>query len=342
MGGINGSTPEFAELDHSSANAYRHAIKRGQFVREEIADELQASSTEVSRIEGVLRHLRLLQPLPGDPDRLAPVSPDAAAAELLGSSEGQIRELQQAVSEVRTRMLSLMPTYFEGRRRRNQMEAFDLITDVDTIRALLDEHLLRARAEMLTVQPGGARPPEVLDTVRNSNVAALDRGVRMRTLYQHTARSDLVTSAYVSEVTAKGAEIRTTDELIDRLIIYDREVAFLPEQNLPDPGRGAVIIREPNLVAFMCSVFDHMWQGALPFQPGTSAPEPLADEVKASILRLMANGYKDEMVARRLGMSVRTCRRHIAEITEELKATSRFQAGVNATLSGLVQPSSQE
>ncbi|MFD5625985.1 MULTISPECIES: LuxR C-terminal-related transcriptional regulator [unclassified Streptomyces] len=266
------------------------------------------------------------------------MSPDAAAAELLGAPEGQIRELQQAVNEVRTRMLSLMPTYFEGRRQRNQMEAFDLVTEVDTIRALLDEHLLHARTEMLTVQPGGARPPQLLDAVRDSNVAALDRGVRMRTLYQHTARSDLVTSAYVSEVTAKGAEIRTTDELIDRLIIYDREVAFLPEQNLPDPGRGAVIIREPNLVAFMCSVFDHLWQSATPFQPGTRAPEPLADEIKVSIMRLMANGYKDEMVARRLGMSVRTCRRHIAEITEELKATSRFQAGVNATLSGLVQP----
>ena len=31
-----------------------------------------------------------------------------------------------------------------------------------------------------------------------------------------------------------------------------------------------------------------------------------------------------------LGMSVRTCRRHIAEITEQLEATSRFQAGYNA------------
>lgn len=44
----------------------------------------------------------------------------------------------------------------------------------------------------------------------------------------------------------------------------------------------------------------------------------------------MTKGYKDEMVARRLGMSVRTCRRHIAEITEQLEATSRFQAGYNA------------
>lgn len=36
---------------------------------------------------------------------------------------------------------------------------------------------------------------------------------------------------------------------------------------------------------------------------------------------------KDEMIARRLGMSLRTCRKHIAESMETLGASSRFQAG---------------
>ncbi len=62
----------------------------------------------------------------------------------------------------------------------------------------------------------------------------------------------------------------------------------------------------------------------------------MTDDLKRSIVRLMAEGYKDEIVARRLGMSVRTCRRHIAEIMEELEATSRFQAGANAALSKLL------
>ncbi len=50
---------------------------------------------------------------------------------------------------------------------------------------------------------------------------------------------------------------------------------------------------------------------------------------------MLAEGAKDEVIARRLGVSLRTCRRHIAEILETLQADSRFQAGVLAERAGL-------
>ncbi|WP_245572375.1 hypothetical protein [Actinokineospora enzanensis] len=37
-----------------------------------------------------------------------------------------------------------------------------------------------------------------------------------------------------------------------------------------------------------------------------------------------------------MSVSVRTCRRHIAEIMSELSVTSRFQAGVRAAELGLL------
>jgi ATP/maltotriose-dependent transcriptional regulator MalT len=89
-------------------------------------------------------------------------------------------------------------------------------------------------------------------------------------------------------------------------------------------------------VAFLARVFEHLWDNATPFEAVSSMAPVTGDDVKHSILRLMSKGYKDEMVARRLGMSVRTCRRHIAEITEELEATSRFQAGFNVARSGIL------
>ncbi|KOG32387.1 hypothetical protein ADK34_09305 [Streptomyces viridochromogenes] len=49
---------------------------------------------------------------------------------------------------------------------------------------------------------------------------------------------------------------------------------------------------------------------------------------------LLAQGAKDEVIARRLGMSLRTCRRHIAELLEELGAESRFQGGALAERAG--------
>jgi DNA-binding NarL/FixJ family response regulator len=51
----------------------------------------------------------------------------------------------------------------------------------------------------------------------------------------------------------------------------------------------------------------------------------------------MAQGFTDEAVARKLGMSVRTCRRHIAALMGSLDAVSRFQAGVRAANTTLIE-----
>ena len=56
----------------------------------------------------------------------------------------------------------------------------------------------------------------------------------------------------------------------------------------------------------------------------------VGQDLQQAIARLMAQGLTDEVVARRLGMSVRTCRRHIAAMLQNLDAVSRFQAGVQA------------
>ena len=45
---------------------------------------------------------------------------------------------------------------------------------------------------------------------------------------------------------------------------------------------------------------------------------------------------KDEQIARALGMSVRTVRRRVADLMDELGADSRFQAGVEAVRRGWI------
>ncbi|WP_241740831.1 helix-turn-helix transcriptional regulator [Streptomyces sp. L2] len=340
---MNYSRSEFAELDDISAAAYGHAVELGRFTRDDIVERLALSPAEVEHAEKVLTLLRLLQPMPGSPEVLVPVAPDVATADLVSSAETQIRDLQQAVTDVRSRLMSLTPVYFEGRRLRNRLEAFDVITDPSTVQSMLDHLGTHCRHEWASVAPGGARPGEVLQAARRSALGMRERDIAMRVVYQHTARSDLATRAYVRDVTAAGVEVRTADQVIDRILIYDRETVFLPTHMADDEDGeggldgGAIVVREPTLVAFVCSVFEHLWDGATPFVPDTSRAPTIADDLKQSILRLMAKGYKDEMVARRLGMSVRTCRRHISEITEELEATSRFQAGYNVALAHMLE-----
>ncbi|WP_208030616.1 helix-turn-helix transcriptional regulator [Streptomyces cyanogenus] len=323
-------------MNESAAAAYRHAVVQGRFDRTQVAAALGITESAAADIEETLLSVHLLRRNPSSADTPTPVSPDVAAVSLVGPAEAEIRDLQQQVAQARSGLLALLPDYFESRRRRRGTEAFDVIHDRRDLQAVLDDHGARCRSELLTAQPGGSRRAGALEEAQPLAIERLRRGVRLKHLYQHTVRSDPATTDYVRAVTAAGATVRTTDELIDRMIIYDREVVFLPEQQLEDGPPGAVVIREPALVAFLCRVYDHIWSGAMPFVPDAQEDPNITDELKRAVVRLMAQGHKDEVVARRLGMSLRTCRRHIAQIMEELDSSSRFQAGVNVMLHGLL------
>jgi DNA-binding CsgD family transcriptional regulator len=326
----------FPELDDVSVLVYREAVRRGRFIPATLAERLDLDPTDIARAEHVLRSLRLIHPMPGCPEVMVPVGPDTAASSLVAPAENQVRDLQSSVSEIRTRIMALAPAYFEDRRDRNRSEAFDVITDVSVVQSVLNEHARRCKTEIMTVQPGGTRPAQLLSAGRSPMLEALERGVDNRTIYQHPARTDLVTRAYVSDATKRGACIRTTQEVINRMIIFDREMAFLPERGVTYRAAGAIVIREPTLLGYLCDVFEYLWNAAIPFQPDADQTNPVTEDVKRAVIRLLAKGHKDETVARRLGMSVRTCRRHISEIMDELATTSRFQAGVEVTRSGLL------
>src|SRR3546814_3223780 len=65
---------------------------------------------------------------------------------------------------------------------------------------------------MLTAQPQAGRDSGKLALAVLRDTALLERGAKIRTLYQHSARRSTVTREYVAAVTERGAEVRTLDE----------------------------------------------------------------------------------------------------------------------------------
>lgn len=51
---------------------------------------------------------------------------------------------------------------------------------------------------------------------------------------------------------------------------------------------------------------------------------------------MLEDGHTDEVIARKLGVSIRTVRRLMADLLKTLNAESRFQAGVQATRRGWI------
>ncbi len=163
------------------------------------------------------------------------------------------------------------------------------------------------------------------------------RGIKTRALYQHTALRDRATRAYLKDLAENGARIRFAPSVPGRSLVVDRKVALLPIPT-EDPGRhGLAIVREPNVIAWVVATFEQLWAEAAPLEDLINRQpddDTEIDETRATILRLMAEGEKDEAISRRLSISVRTCRRHIADYMAQVGATSRFQAGVIAARAG--------
>lgn len=125
--------------------------------------------------------------------------------------------------------------------------------------------------------------------------------------------------------------VRATWAALDEIAIIDDAVVLVPSPGPADRAEIAVI-REPLVARQLSGFFNAAWAQAAQ-QPEAAYKGP-QDDIKYRIIRLLAEGAKDETVARRLGISLRTCRRHVAEILDQLDSSSRFQAGVKAAMLG--------
>ena len=191
----------------------------------------------------------------------------------------------------------------------------------DFLRAAVND----CRRELLTAQPHGRRPADTLVEAENRDVKALERGVAMRTLYQHSARHSPATREYVADIVARGAEVRTLSEFFRRLIVIDRQVAVVPAS---DNHHVAIAIRDPSVIAYLVDIFERTWERAQPFNlSGDLAERNIAQDVRAMTIRLLVEGHSDPASAKRLGVSTRTYAGYIAALKEEYGVQTRFQLG---------------
>ncbi|MFK0293509.1 LuxR C-terminal-related transcriptional regulator [Streptomyces sp. NPDC090442] len=319
-------------LDAVEVAVYRWVAQHGCLATAQLTQAEELSEEQIHRAVERLERLGLVQPDADEDGRLWAVDPQLVAAVVTSPLKESIRQQQTQLRTVHDQFARLAEYYGDG--LRSAPSDLSTIPGPTEVRAALNRAADECREEMLTVQPGGTRRPEVLKEALARDTELLRRGVAIRTLYHHTARFNSPSQAYVATVSAMGAEYRTAHQLFGRAIIFDRKLAFLPDHR---GTWGAVVIRQPSVVHFLCNLFEQSWALAQPFSDAAEdGLESVAKDLDRTILRLLAAGVKDETIARRLGMSLRTVRRHIADIMQMLGAESRFQAGVAAATRGLL------
>ncbi len=225
--------------------------------------------------------------------------------------------------------------------RRSPSSARGPITEFHqrAIGTFIEGAVREAETELLTAQPQAARDSAQvsrasrLSVAAQREIAALDRGVKMRTLYQHSARRHAPTRKYVAEVTEHGAEVRTLDEFFNRMIVIDRRLAIIP--GAPDLS-VAIAIREPGLVTYLVDVFERAWERARAFgNTERTMMHDIAKEQRAMTIRMLIEGHSDPVSAKRLGVSARTFAAYVADLKEEYDAETRFQLGYTMGQAGV-------
>ncbi|KJY42455.1 hypothetical protein VR41_07735 [Streptomyces sp. NRRL B-1568] len=268
----------------------------------------------------------MLQPCVNCGTALTCVDPERAAARVLAPLEQQAHEQRVAVDELRAGFKELSDWFVNRATTGRGSRSIELVTDLTTVLEVIGQLAGRATTQVLTAQPGGGRPEESLAEAVGRDESLIRRGVSLRTLYQHSARYSRPTAAYAERLTAQGAQVRIVPGELTRMIIFDDSCGLLEVQ---DNSSAALIVGDRHVLNFMTQVFERTWLAAEPFSrpaPDDAAKDAI-DGVRATIMSLLAAGLDDRSIAKRLGISQRTCQRHVAEVMTILGATSRFQAG---------------
>ncbi len=255
---------------------------------------------------------------------LVPVAPDSARLSLLMPITRALEQHQRKVDAIRGIYARLIPLYQESAVHRNL--GMSVVTEASDIADLIAQLSSACTSEILASRPGGAGSRTVLVGPLENPGSLLDRGVRIRALYQHAGRYDSATVAQVARLANLGVRVCTTSDKHVRALIFDRDAVVLERQA---PLRGAVLIRDCSVVHAFRESFDHVWSEAVAFgqEYDRATVHRLSEDVKTMIVGLLIEGVEDKIIARRLGMSLRTCQRHIYEIMNRLGARNRLQAG---------------
>ncbi|MFC5220528.1 LuxR C-terminal-related transcriptional regulator [Streptomyces coerulescens] len=257
---------------------------------------------------------------------LRALPPDSARMQLVWPIVRELNRRRREVDAIREVFSELSQVYESASLHAARTSPLEVVRDLDSVRRTITQLAAEAAEEVITAQPGGARSAETLKESLERTDELLGRGVRLRTLYQHPARFNTVTTEFVRHVTALGAEVRTQSDGFMRLLLFDGEVAVT---SLRDDRCGALIVRDPHMIDFMRTTFEQAWSRATPFAPeyDPAIVDRTLDDTKTAIAQLLVEGLEDKVIARRLGISLRTCQRHISDIMRRLGAKNRLHLG---------------
>lgn len=318
-------------LDSGAELVYRYLVTSRLATIEEVRSATGLTQGTVTATLRELEDSGLASRAPGSTIRFGATDPAIALNELAESQEAELRRVRLGIEE-------LIAQFHAAHLTADPTELIEVITGTDAI--LRRARLIRqsARESMIALD----KPPYVEDPMA-TNMDEMDviaGGISVRVIYDRAGLDIPGRPAMLARDIAQGEDARVLEGLPTKLLLIDNRIALVPLRAAHQDLESSIIVHPSALLDALVSLFEVLWALALPFSmeptENTVADHLSADERR--LLGLMAAGFPDEAISRQLGMSPRTLRRRVRELTERFQIRSRFQLGMHACRRGWISP----
>jgi DNA-binding CsgD family transcriptional regulator len=255
--------------------------------------------------------------------------PRAALSRLIDRETNRLDQRRRDLEDVRSAVSDFAADHQAGSAPLSGPVAVDPIPPellVTTVEEMIRSTTGPMRSFHLDVAMGPATDSGITRAVR----AQMAAGRELRSIYPLAVLDHAEQLTWVREWAAIGERQRVVQQVPHEFVVFGDEVV-LSSPAWGSTAGGAVLMRLPLLVRAFTAVFDDAWRSGLPV-PDASVEK----DTDTRLLALLAGGFKDEAIARYLGLSLRTVRRRVAGLTDELGVHTRFQLGVVAQRRGLL------
>ncbi|WP_419998154.1 helix-turn-helix transcriptional regulator [Streptomyces boninensis] len=319
-------------FDDVTAAVYRQMVSSRVQSITELAAQLDLPEAD---LKGSLDQLELLDLLRPDGEGLGRlVDPQLALNSLLLRQISGIDERLREFEEDRAAVNGLLDQFAKDHPDGLSVSGKFVVghaSVIDRLQELADT----AEHEWLAFVPAGNANATWLRTTWSLGLRVGRRGIVGRAVYTDSVRGDSRTPRGLARFGELGIRVRTVPSLPAHMLLVDRSLALLPGDP-DDPCNTVMEITAPGVVGALTALFEGIWEDASPLGAETYKDTNGLTPQESELLKLLSRGLTDEAARRRLGVSLRTVRRMVADLSTRLGAESRFAVGYWAAKRGWV------
>lgn len=272
--------------------------------------------------------------------RLVPARPDLAVESLVANRYAQLQRARITGSQ-------LLEEYRSATRELAADELTEIIVGDDVVA----ERFARLQQDVGREALILVRSPDspLIAKGPTDNFQLLSTGVTCRALFAREALDSPGSLDRISGYLEAGGEARTGPAPTD-LAVLDRSVALVPllsgdhrgeaDSSVPGRERSFLLIRRSGLLDVLLALFELLWVRGAPLRTRPGIPGPRGESTEAlsaldaQLLSLLLAGLTDHVIARQLGLSLRTVQRRVRDLMTLAGVDTRVQLGWQAARRG--------